>query len=69
MAMRSIAGLEAFARRKVTGALFTVDLINRDIEVKLLIGCTPEEMQTVHRFQNSGPMAALLLTRAGDSPA
>ncbi|HEU5316583.1 MAG TPA: inorganic pyrophosphatase, partial [Chloroflexota bacterium] len=28
---------------RVTGAVFTVDVLDRDAEVKLLVGCTPEE--------------------------
>jgi len=44
-------------------ALVIVDLHKRDSEIKLLLGCTPEETQTVLDFHNSGQMRAELLKR------
>ncbi|HEY3416974.1 MAG TPA: inorganic pyrophosphatase, partial [Armatimonadota bacterium] len=49
--------------RTITAVVFTVDLLKRDMEGKLLLGCTPEEMQVVMDFYGSGPMAAQLLER------
>jgi inorganic pyrophosphatase len=49
--------------RRVTAVVFTVDLLKRDIEGKLLLGCTAEEMQTITAFQNGGPMSAMLIER------
>ena len=36
--------------RRITAILCTVDLIKRDSEIKLLIGCTEEEKNIVLRF-------------------
>ena len=43
--------------------LLTVDLHNRDTEIKLLLGCTDEEMQLILYFQNTESMRALLIRR------
>lgn len=52
--------------RTVTGVVFTVDLLKRDMEGKILLGCTAEEMQIILAFHNGGPMSALLLIRERD---
>lgn len=45
-------------------ALFcTVDTLKRDSEIKILIGCTEEEIQIIGRFLNDGWMCALLIRR------
>jgi len=49
--------------RAVTGIVVTIDLHKRDTEAKVLLGCTPGEMQTVTAFHNGGPMAATLIPR------
>lgn len=55
--------------RRVTGILCSLDLIKRDSEVKLLLGCTAEEMQTILAFQNQfSSMQALLLKREEPVP-
>lgn len=38
--------------KKVTGILCTVDMINRDSEIKVLLGCTDEEAHIAHEFLN-----------------
>jgi len=53
----SLAGAE------VTGIICTVDLTKRDAEIKILLGCTPAEMQTALRTHNSGSMAGVLIER------
>jgi inorganic pyrophosphatase len=50
-------------QKTLEAALVIVDLEKRDSEIKLLIGCTPEETQTIFNFQNSGQMRAELLIR------
>jgi inorganic pyrophosphatase len=50
--------------RSVTGVEITVDLLKRDAEVKVLLGCTAEEMQTISAFHNSGPMGAVVVVRS-----
>ena len=45
--------------------LCVVDLLKGDTEIKLLVGCTEEEQETVFRFQNRPPeMLALLIRRS-----
>ncbi len=41
----------------------TVDLAQRDAEVKLLLGCTPAEKQIICEFHQSAWTAALLVER------
>jgi len=48
----------------LAGALCTVDLVKRDVEVKLLLGCTPDEIATARDFCREGPyMKCALLAR------
>lgn len=49
--------------RRCVGLICTVDLLKRDSEVKLLLGCTPEEMSLAMKMHNGGPMRGLLMTR------
>lgn len=51
---------------RIDAVICTVDLVKRDTEVKLLIGCTEEETQAVLRFHNdSSGMKGLLVRRQG----
>jgi inorganic pyrophosphatase len=50
-------------RSFVTGVVATVDLTKRDAELKILAGCTKEEMETICKFHNSGSMSAMLIER------
>ena len=50
-------------RKAVTGAVATVDLVKRDTELKILLGCSKQEMETIREFHNSGLMKALLIER------
>lgn len=48
----------------VNAVICTVDLLKKDSEVKILIGCTPEEMETVYRFHNNSEfMKGILIKR------
>ena len=47
----------------LTAIVCTVDLIGRDAEIKLLLGCTREEAQIILATHNSGPQAATLIER------
>ncbi len=52
--------------RCATGALLTVDLYKRDTELKILLGCTSQEMQIILDFVNEGTqngMRALVIPR------
>jgi inorganic pyrophosphatase len=52
--------------RAVTAVVCTIDMLKRDTEVKLLLGCTPQEMQTVLDFHNddSDWQSAILVPRS-----
>ncbi len=47
----------------VTGVVLTVDLLKRDAEVKLLLGCSPEEQQRVGAVHNKHSQLALVVSR------
>ena len=49
--------------QKLTAILCTVDLIKRDSEIKLLLGCTEEEIQTVLAFHNQHELMRGMLVR------
>ena len=48
---------------KLTAILCTVDLLKRDSEIKLLLGCTEEEIQTVLAFHNQSELMRGMLVR------
>jgi inorganic pyrophosphatase len=50
--------------RKVTGMLCTVDLLKRETEFKILLGCTEDEMRVIEQFQNQGDQRSMLIRRA-----
>jgi inorganic pyrophosphatase len=49
--------------KRVTAIVCTVDMVKRDSEMKILIGCTPQEAQVVLGFHNDGAQAAVLVER------
>lgn len=49
--------------QKLTAIICTVDLVKRDSEIKLLIGCTEEEIQTVLAFHNDSDLMKGMLVR------
>ncbi|GAB4413840.1 MAG: hypothetical protein KatS3mg051_0126 [Anaerolineae bacterium] len=52
---------------QVSAVLVTVDLLKRDTEVKVLLGCTPAEQQQALAFLNgSGLLRAWLVPRPSD---
>ena len=53
--------------RTLVGIVNTCDLGKRDVEVKLLLGCTPAECEEIVDFQSSGRQRGLLISRQGDS--
>ena len=50
-------------RHTVTGVVCTVDLDEKDVELKLLLGCTVEERTRILEFHNAGTQGAFLLER------
>ena len=48
---------------RVVGALVTVDLYKRDAEIKILVGCTEDEIQLPLGVSNTESQSAILLRR------
>ncbi len=48
---------------RVVGALATVDAVKRDMELKLLVNCTEDEMDVAFAFLDSNFMGVLRLDR------
>ena len=58
--------LGSLANKKVNAIICTVDLMKKDSEIKLLIGCTEEEINTVYAFHNDSEfMKGILIKRIG----
>ena len=49
--------------RELVAVVATVDPEKRDAEVKLLLGCTDAEIETILEVHNYGPQAATLVRR------
>jgi inorganic pyrophosphatase len=49
--------------RRITGVVYTADIYKRDIEAKILLGCTREETQRILATHRTGSQAAMLLER------
>ncbi len=50
--------------KNIIGVICTVDLVKRDSEIKLLIGCNEEEINFINRFHNrSDNMKGILIRR------
>src|SRR6478609_4162289 len=47
----------------VTGIICTIDTEKRDAEIKILVGCTAQEMRSALDWHNSGEQAAILIER------
>lgn len=52
--------------RRVTACAVTVDLVKRDSEIKILIGCSQADIDTVRAFHDSGPMRVAVMVRPAD---
>jgi inorganic pyrophosphatase len=48
---------------RLEGIICTIDLNKKDIEIKVLIGCSDADLKTVIDFQNSDAMQAILIRR------
>jgi inorganic pyrophosphatase len=55
--------LGSLPERKVTAVICNVDLVKRDSEVKLLLGCTPEEALTILGVHNHDSQSAICIPR------
>lgn len=57
--------LGSLANKQVNAIICTVDLMKKDSEIKLLIGCTEDEIQTVYEFHNNTEFMKGILIRRG----
>ena len=55
--------LGSLANKKVNAIICTVDLMKKDSEIKLLIGCTEEEKEIVYNFHNAPEMMKGIMIR------
>jgi inorganic pyrophosphatase len=53
----------SLAERRVMGIILTVDLLKRDSEAKVLLGCTQDEMEQILATHNVGTQSAILVRR------
>ena len=49
--------------KRVTGIVCTVDVEQRDAEIKILLGCTPREATEILQSHNAGTQSAILVER------
>ncbi len=49
--------------KQVTGIVSSIDLLKKDAEVKILYGCTEDEMQIILAFLNQGDQRGILIKR------
>ena len=59
------AWLGSLADKQINAIICTVDLMKKDSEIKLLIGCTEEEINTVYEFHNDSEFMKGILIRRG----
>lgn len=45
----------------LSGVVLTVDLQKRDVELKILLGCSPEDISFIQDFHNDGTMRAAII--------
>ena len=48
---------------EVTGMVTVVDGVKKDSEIKILLGCTDEDMQTILKCHQRGAMDGILITK------
>lgn len=52
--------------RKLTAIAVTVDTLKKDSEIKLIIGCTDEEILLIEVFHNNEYMSDIIIQREND---
>ena len=53
--------LGSLNNKHISGIVCTVDVAERDVEVKLLLGCTPEDIAVIVDIHNQGAQAAFFI--------
>ena len=48
---------------KLTAIACTIDIKKKDAEIKLIIGCTDEEIEIIEKFHNGKYQSAIIVTR------
>ncbi|MCD6285470.1 MAG: inorganic pyrophosphatase [Anaerolineae bacterium] len=49
---------------EITGVVCSVDLAQRDTEIKILLGCTADDIDIIADFHNRGDQAAIVIRPA-----
>ena len=49
--------------KRVTGIICSVEMEQRDTELKILLGCTPQETKAILQTHNRGAQSAILVER------
>ena len=50
-------------RRRLTAIAATVDIVKKDTEIKLIVGCTDAEIGNIEAFLNGQYMSAIVIRR------
>ncbi|HEX9989125.1 MAG TPA: inorganic pyrophosphatase [Chloroflexia bacterium] len=50
-------------QRRVTALVCCIDLEKRDVEIKILVGCTQQEAREILAIHNPGNQSAMLIER------
>lgn len=53
--------------REIVGIVCTLDAVKRDAEIKVLLGCTEQEMQIILNIHNEDGQRAILVRRPKDA--
>lgn len=63
-------GLSLYAgtenRNRITSLVMAVDILSREMDVKILVGCTPQEEEAVLRYLNQTDYQKTILVRRGE---
>ncbi len=49
--------------QQLTAVICTVDLLKRDVELKLLLGCSPDEQRIILKLHNAYSQSGMLVER------
>ena len=55
--------LDKLVKESKVAIICTVDLLKRDSEIKVLLGCSEAEKDTIMRFCNDGLMKGIMIRR------
>lgn len=57
----------SLAERRLTAIVVTLDLVKRDSEIKLLLGCAAAERRMILATHQTGAQSAILIPRPADT--